>query len=84
MMDMAIRAPYGANASAASLIVIIYYAAHSLQRDIQIEGSQKNYPNFLFIMKKLFLIQKQKVSNLILPARSVCFQLLETIRDGIT
>jgi hypothetical protein len=60
MMDMAIRAPYGANASAASLIVIIYYAAHSLQRDIQIEGSQKKLSEFFIHNEKTLFDPKTK------------------------
>lgn len=60
MMDMAMQAPYGANASAASLIVFIYYAAHSLQRDIQIEGNQLKLSDFFIQNEKSLFDPKTK------------------------
>jgi len=47
MMDIAIRPPYGANASSASLIIFIYYASYSLKRGIQIDGTQKRLADFI-------------------------------------
>lgn len=47
MINIAIQSPYGTNASTASLIIFIYYAAYALQRGIQIDGSQRRLGDFL-------------------------------------